>query len=116
MLLKLKLIRFVLPVRAWRVKMQQSLWSLIVRNIYQIYRVVVRIQLALTNWKIEIKWTSLKYASEFFDARSILFIFISSTLFFQSFLKLRCVERFTHAFTACGCVFKKNYVGWLKPR
>jgi hypothetical protein len=23
------------------------------------------------------------------------------------YLKLRCDERFTHAFTACGCVFKE---------
>jgi len=29
--------------------------------------------------------------------------------------KLRCDERFTHAFTACSCILKCYYLGWLKP-
>jgi len=31
-------------------------------------------------------------------------------------LKLSCDERFTHAFTACGCVFKEITLVWVNPR
>jgi len=31
---------------------------------------------------------------------------------FDVYLKLRCDERFTHAFSACGCIFKEiTFVG-----
>jgi len=31
-------------------------------------------------------------------------------------LKLRCDERFTHGFTACGCVFQVIILVWVNQR
>ncbi len=46
-----------------------------------------------------IKSTSKLILTKYFDRRN--------SLFLERLLKLRCDERFTHAFTACSCVFKE---------
>jgi len=74
----------------------------------------------ITNCRISIKLLLLKYFKKyiFLLSKNIRFLvskkfisyieqkFISYRAFFQT-LKLRCDERFTHAFTACGCVFNE---------
>jgi len=50
-------------------------------------------------------WEKFKLKWEFHKKEANRILYFSSD--FISSLKLRCDERFTHAFTACGCVFKE---------